>query len=136
MVWDMPTRFCHMGRQESSLRDLTIRDLVELEAKAMFPLENMINKPMVLEKTFEDEKGLIGSILVNRTVELSAIFNDRSPRDKILVMRELPRILYHELAPQGYRDLHTFICDPEFANILVQHFGFEFVKGRALVRRF
>lgn len=118
------------------MRDLTINDLVKLESYAQFPLENMINKPFVVQKTFEDEKGLIGSILVNRTVELCAIFNGRSKRDKIKIMLQLYDILYRELHPLGYRDLHTFVTDLDFAQILVNHFGFENVVGRALVRRY
>ena len=119
------------------IRDLVISDLVELEGKARFPLEFLINKPKLVQKTFEDEKGIIGSIIVSGTVELSAIFNDeRSVRDRVSAMKQIYDILYKELHPKGYRDLHTFICDPKFADILVQHFNFEYVKGRALVRRY
>ena len=118
------------------LRDLTIGDLVELEPKALFPISNLISKPIAVQKTFEDEKGIIGSILVNRTVELIAIFNDRSARDKVKAMKQVSDALYRELAPQGYRDIHAFIEDPEFADILVKHFGFENVVGKALVRRY
>ena len=117
------------------IRDLNIGDLVELEKHALFPLENISNKPIVLEKTVEDDKGLVGSIIVYQTAELTAIFNDRSIRDKVKVMRRLDEFIYRELVSRGYRDLHTFISDPVFANILVQHFGFEYVVGRALVKR-
>lgn len=120
----------------NTIRDLLISDLVELESQAQFPLENLTNKPMILQKTFEDEEGLIGSIMVNRTVEVAAIFNDRSRRDLIEVMKQIPDLLYRELIPLGYRDIHAFIKNEKFANILVKHFGFEDAKGRALVRRY
>lgn len=119
-----------------SVRDMTINDLLQLEGYAQFPLEFLINKPKIVQKTFEDENGLIGTIIVTGTVELSAIFNGRSKRDKIKTMKLIYDILYKELNPLGYRDLHTFIRDPEFAEILVNHFNFEPVIGRALVRRY
>lgn len=118
------------------MRDMVISDLVHLETKAQFPIEFLLNKPKIVQKTFEDEEGLIGSIIVTGTAELSAIFDDRSPRDKVEVMMQLTDILYRELAPKGYRDLHTFVKDPRFANILVKHFGFRDTSGRALVRSF
>lgn len=119
------------------VRNLSIRDLVELEKKALFPLDNLTNKPMLVQKAFEDESGLIGVITVNRTVELTAIFNDnRSVRDLYDAMSQMPDLLYNELAPQGYRDIHAFIKDDKFADILVKHFKFEDVVGRALVRRY
>lgn len=119
------------------MRDLVLRDLVELESMAKFPLENLINKPKIVQKTFEDDKGIIGSVIVTGTVELCAIFNDkRHIRDRVKVMRQLCDILYRELHPKGYHDLHTFICDKSFADILVKHFNFEHVVGHALVRRY
>lgn len=118
------------------MRDLSIRDLVELEKYAKFPLDFLVNKPKLVQKSFEDDKGLIGSVIVSGTVELSAIFADRSDRDKVEIMQKLPHILYNELHPKGYRDIHTFVQDKEFADILVKHFKFEDVIGRALVRRY
>ena len=125
----------YVGRMALIERDLLISDLVQLEKKALFPIENLTNKPIVVQRTFEDEKGLIGSIVVNRTAELVAIFNnDRSKRDLVMTMNQISGILYRELAPQGYKDIHTFIADPKFADILVKHFEFTNCKGRALVR--
>lgn len=118
------------------IRDMTIGDLAQLEKYAQFPLEFLINKPKLAQKTFEDEQGLIGSIIVTGTVELAAIFNGRSKRDKIKTMKLIYDILYKILNPMGYHDLHTFIRDPEFAEILVKHFNFEPVVGQALVRRY
>lgn len=119
------------------VRELSIGDLVQLEDKAQFPLENMINKPLVVQRTFEDEFGLIGSIIVNKTVELVAIFNDnRSKRDLYNAMIQIPDLLHRELTPQGYRDIHVFVQDEKFADILLKHFNFENVKGQALVRRY
>lgn len=117
-------------------RELTIRDLVQLEKYALFPTDNLINRPIVVQKALEDEKGLIGAVVVNSTVELSAIFNGRSARDKIGVMKQLFDILYADLHPRGYRDLHAFVKDPKFADILVRHFNFEHASGQALVRRY
>lgn len=119
------------------VRDLSIGDLVELEKKAQFPVDNLINKPIVTQKTFEDECGLIGSIIVNRTVELIAIFNDnRSTRDLYNAMVAMYNPLHNELTSKGYRDIHAFVKDDKFADILVKHFNFEDVVGRALVRRY
>lgn len=118
------------------LRDLTIGDLAELEKQAQFPINFLLHMPKLIQKTFEDDEGLLGSVVVTRTVELTMIFNDRSDRDKIKVMMEVPDLLYHELVPKGYRDIHTFVKDEKFADILIKHFNFEPVVGKALVRRY
>lgn len=120
----------------SGIRDLTIRDLVELEKKAQFPLDFLINKPKLVQKTFEDDKGLIGSIIVTGTCEISAIFDNDRPKAIVRVLQALPEILQRELIPKGYRDAHTFIANnPGYAQILVDHLGFEDVVGRPLVWR-
>lgn len=116
-------------------RNLDLSDLAFLEEFAQFPLEHF-KKPMLVEKTFEDQSGIVGSIFVNKTVELAAIFNKGSKRDAIKAMKQVFNILYPILHSMGYTDLHTFVNDPKFADILVQHFGFEYVVGRALVRRY
>ena len=118
------------------IRDLTVGDLVELEKNAQFPLDFLLNKPKIIEKTIEDEDGLIGSVIVTGTVEVSIILNDKRPkRDKVKALRQLGDFLYRELVTKGYRDAHVFITDPKYADILVKHFGFERVVGQALVRR-
>ena len=118
------------------MRDLTIRDLVQLEKYAQFPLDFLINKPKIVQKTFEDEDGLIGAIIVTGTAEISAIFNNDRPKGIVRVLKELPQIMQRELIPRGFRDLHTFIKDnPGYAEILKGHLGFEDVAGRALVWR-
>lgn len=118
------------------MRDLSIRDLVELEKYAKFPLDFLIGKPKLVQKTFEDDKGLIGSIIVTGTCEVSAIFNNDRPREIVRVLKSLPEILQRELLPKGYRDAHTFIANnPGYADILVKHIGFEKVVGEALVWR-
>jgi hypothetical protein len=91
---------------------------------------------MLFEKTIEDDKGLIGSIFINKTVELSAIFDPRAKRIKIAAMKDIEDFIIKNLIPRGIRDVHAFVCDPKFANFLVEHFGFEYAMGRALVRRF
>jgi hypothetical protein len=113
---------------------MSLADLAELEKYCQFSLEDLRHKPKVLEKTFEDEKGILGSIIVNGTAELSMIFADRSMRDKILVMKKIEEFLYRDLVTRGFRDLHIFTKDPKFADILVQHFGFKYTLGRSLVR--
>lgn len=117
------------------MRDLLISDLVELERHAQFPLDFLINKPKIVEKTFEDDEGVVGSIIVTGTLELTAIFNYDRPKGTVRALKELPEFLYRTLTPKGYRDIHAFIKDPKFANILTNHFGFEDVVGRALVKR-
>jgi nickel-dependent lactate racemase len=117
------------------IRDLKIKDLVALEKCAQFPLENLRNKMKILEKAVEDEKGLLGSVIVNHTAEISIILADRSTRDRVKALKEIEKLVYTELIRQGYRDLHTFILDPRYAEILVHHFGFEYVIGIPLVRR-
>ena len=91
---------------------------------------------MVLQRVFEDDKGLIGAVLVNRTLEVSLILNgERKDRDKIQALKDIPEMLIKELVPQGYLDAHAFITSPAFAELLIKHFGFEHAVGQALVRR-
>lgn len=109
---------------------------MELEKYAKFPLDFLIGRPKIVQKTFEDEQGLIGSIFVTGTCEVSAIFNNDRPREIVKLLKELPTILQRELLPKGYRDAHTFIHNnPGYADILIKHIGFEEVLGRPLVWR-
>jgi hypothetical protein len=118
------------------IRDLTIRDLVELEKYAQFPLSNLRAQPKILEKTIEDDKGLLGSVIVTNTAEISIILAPRSLRDRVGALRDIEDLVFRDLISKGYRDIHTFIPDnPKYAEILVQHFGFEYAIGQALVRR-
>ena len=117
------------------IRDLNLNDLVQLEKHAQFPLTNLSNKPMVLQKTFEDDKGIVGSLLVNRTLEVAIILDDRSLRDKVKFLKQIPALLCRELIPLGYRDAHVFTENAEYAEILIKHFGFEHAVGIALVKR-
>jgi nickel-dependent lactate racemase len=117
------------------IRNLSIRDLVELEEHAKFPLVNLRTQPKIIEKTIEDEKGLLASIIVTNTAEISIVFADRDKRDKVKGLKQIEWIVYNELISKGFRDAHIFIEDPKFANILVKHFGFEHIIGQALVRR-
>jgi len=118
------------------IRDMQIRDLVELEECAQFPLSNLRTQPRILEKSILDDKGLLGSVIVTNTAEISIILANRSLRDKIKALRDIEKLTYRELISKGYRDIHTFIPDnPKYAQILVDHFGFEYCVGQALVRR-
>lgn len=118
------------------IRDLTLHDLVELEKKAQFPIDFLLSRPKIVQKTFEDEQGIIGSIFVTGTCEISAIFDPNRPKAIVKTIKELPDILYKELVPRGYRDAHTFIRDnPGYADILVRHIGFEDIVSRPLVWR-
>jgi nickel-dependent lactate racemase len=117
------------------IRDLSIKDLVELEEHAQFPLINLRCQPKLIEKSIEDEKGLLASIIVTNTAEISIIFADRDKKDKVRGLRQIEQLVVDELLGKGFRDAHIFITDPEYAKILVKHFGFEHVVGQALVRR-
>jgi nickel-dependent lactate racemase len=117
------------------IRDLLISDLVELEKFADFPLVNLRTQPKLLEKTVEDSKGLLGSVIVTNTAEVSIILTDRSIRDRVKALKIIEDLVYRELIPKGFRDIHTFITDPKYAQILVDHFKFEYAVGKALVRR-
>jgi hypothetical protein len=117
------------------IRDLTVGDLVELEKIAQFSLENIRTQPKILEKTLEDEKGLLGSVIVTNTAEISIVLADRSLRDKVKALKKIEILVYTDLIRKGFRDAHTFIQDPEYAKLLVKHFGFEYCTGQALVRR-
>jgi hypothetical protein len=118
------------------IRDLTVRDLVELEKYAQFPLGNLRHQPKILEKSIVDDGGLLGSVIVTNTAEISIILANRSIREKIETLREIEDLVYRDLISKGYRDIHTFIPDnPKYAKLLVKHFGFEYAVGQALVRR-
>ena len=102
-------------------RDLSVRDLVELEKYAKFPLLNLRTQ--------------LGSVIVTNTAEVSIVLADRSIRDKIRALRQIEEVTYRDLISKGFRDAHIFVMDPKYAEIMVKHFGFEYVEGQALVRR-
>jgi hypothetical protein len=117
------------------IRDLSVRDLVELEKYALFPLSNLRSQPKILEKSIEDDRGLLGSVIVTNTAEVSVILADRSIRDKIRALKSIESLVYMDLINKGYRDIHAFVDDPKQAQIFIEHFGFEHAVGQALVRR-
>jgi hypothetical protein len=117
------------------IRGLKISDLIKLEKYAEFPLKNLAPQPKIIEKAIEDNKGLLGAVIVTGTAEVSIILADRSVRDKVKALKMIEKLVYPELIDKGYRDVHTFIGDPKYAEILVKHFGFEHCEGLSLVRR-
>jgi hypothetical protein len=117
------------------IRNLSISDLVKLEPLAQFPLINLRTQPKLIENTLEDDKGLLGSVIVTNTAEISIILADRPLRDRVKALRLIEDYVYRRLIDMGFRDIHTFIKDPIYAQILIKHFGFEPIVGQALVRR-
>ena len=118
------------------IREFTLGDLAVLENSAVFPLRNMRGKRYVFEKSIERDGKLQGAFFMNETTELSMILDrNSSPREKLLAVRELTPWLIEKSLEVGIRETHSFVTDPKFADILVQHFGFEYCMGRALVWR-
>jgi hypothetical protein len=118
------------------IKSLNLNDLVVLEKEALFPPEFLLSKKFISHGSIEDEKGLIGSFFLTDSVELSIILSRNVLLfNKVKALRELEDFLLKQLRGKGISEVHTFVKDPNFANILVQHFGFEYVVGRALIRR-
>jgi hypothetical protein len=118
------------------IRSLSIGDLVELEKYSRFPLENVRTRPKVIENAIEDEKGLLGCVIVDKTSEVSVVLSDeRSMRDKIKALKCIENLLLNDLRMKGYSDVHVFSIDSEYTEVLVKHFGFEYRLGQALIRR-
>jgi hypothetical protein len=94
------------------------------------------NKPKLIEKTIVDDKGVVGTIIVHLTTEISAVFADRPIRDRVKAIKDTENYILENLLSKGFRDFHVFTQSKTFADILKNHFGFEDQPGIALVRRF
>lgn len=117
-----------------NIRNLKLDDLVKLESEALFPVDFLLGKKFATQGSVEED-GLVGSFFVSETVELSVIFGETAIEDRIRAMRLIEEFLQKTLSMKDVREVHVFIKDDDFADVLKNHFGFEDVVGRALVRR-
>jgi len=118
------------------IRSFNLADLKELENGAPFPLDNLRHKKVLLGGSVEDEGKLICSFLLQETSELSLLFNlNASRRERLMAVKEFAPELESEGRRLGILETHSFVKNPNFARILVQHFGFEFCIGNSLVWR-
>jgi hypothetical protein len=118
------------------IRAFSLSDLASLEKDALFPLDNIRNKRVLLQGSMENDGKLIGLFIINQTAEMSLILsNNASPRERLLAIREMAPLAKDELEARGISEVHAFVNDPKFANLIVQHFGFEHCLGRSLVYR-
>ena len=117
------------------IRSFTLADLKSLEGGARFPLENLRHKSTLLSGSVESRGKLVCSFLLQGTTELALLFNPNSSRrEKLLAVKEFAPELESEGRKRGILETHAF-CDPIFARILVNHFGFEYCTGSSLVWR-
>lgn len=117
------------------IRDVTIRDIVRLEKNATFPVEH-INRPKVLQKTYEEEGKLIASAFVTVTTETAIIFSsDASSLERARAVKDLFITILKDLKERGIQDNHMFIEDPEFASLIEKHLKFERATGIAMVKQ-
>jgi hypothetical protein len=123
-------------REGRMIREFSLSDLAALESSAVFPLENLRGKRFLFSQAIERNGKLVGSFHMNETTELALILDKKaSPRDRVLAVKELTPWLIKNTKQMGIPETHSFVSDPGFAQILVQHFGFEYCMGRALVWR-
>jgi hypothetical protein len=118
------------------VRTFTLADLVELESSAKFPLSNLRGKKVLTQGSAEYEGRLVGSFWVHETTELSLVLADKASRaEKMIALREIENRLEKEAEWFGIPEIHCFVNDPKFAQILSEHFRFEYCLGRSMVRR-
>lgn len=118
------------------IRDLNLNDLRILENDAKFPLPNLNNKLYTIQKSVEINDELIGAFWVKITSELSLVAsNATGPLKRIKMLLEINHYVKEQLKLLGIDDIHVFIDDLEFSELLKTHFGFSEATGKALYRR-
>jgi len=115
-----------------NIRAQTLKDLVELEKSAKFPLGC---KNYFRVFSIDNDAGeVIGSIMLAPLVEVSMILSkDISPITKGKALKEIYDFLLRELKGT---DVHVIVKDHDsYVGILKKHLGFEEIDGEVLFKR-
>jgi hypothetical protein len=116
------------------IRGFTLADLAALESSATFPVDNLRGKRALISGSVETGGKLQGSFWVHESSELSLILDRKlSQREKLEAIRELTPWLIRMGLNQGITETHVYTPNRDFANVLVQHFGFDYRIGHSLM---
>jgi hypothetical protein len=89
---------------------------------------------LVTEGVAENESGVIAYGMVKLFCEAIMVLDlDQPDREKISAIRELMSVAIMDSTKLGAEQLHVFVQNPNFAEVLKKHFGFMPCKGEALV---
>ena len=106
-------------------------DIVRLAAQHDFPLPNLQNifSSVVVVK---DDK-VIAFAYVKALVEAVFIPDLSSKKNIVSSLRLVHDKLLEDVKQMNVEQVHLFTSNPEFAEIMKEHFGFEAAVGEALV---
>lgn len=113
------------------IRDLLATDdIAEIIKGHPFSLLNL----SISNKVVEDLKGIVAVGQLLPMLELSLMENmARSPKDRVKALRELMIQAMLEANKVGHAQLHGFVRNDAFAQILIKHWGFKQCEGKVLV---
>lgn len=80
----------------------------------------------------EHENRVIAFGLLREIIE-AIIVVDGKDRVKVESIKHLIEVGKRDARELGYNEIHTFIDNPDFADILIEHFGFRRVAGEFLL---
>lgn len=116
------------------MRDISLRDLIELEKFGINHLPDINNDLYFVQKSIVNDSGVVlGAALAHLTSEVTLILRPDLP--KLLKARALSEVfttMAHEISSKGLEDVHVFVepdTDEHYADILVKHFGFVRASG-------
>ncbi len=86
------------------------------------------------ERIVKKEEKLLGYGIVKRFAEAVLVLDkDKTQREKVGTLISLLKAAIRECQIARIDDLHVFSTDPQFSKLLINQFGFQRVKGDALV---
>lgn len=89
---------------------------------------------VVVQLVAENEDEILGYGLLKTLSEAFIVLNkSETGRKKIKALTELIEGAIFSADRMNIEQIHAFVEDPEFANILKKHFGFKTYVGEALV---
>jgi hypothetical protein len=127
------------------VRKLSVRDIPKLEAihnreGLDYPFPNFDNRLYAVQKVVEIDDKLIGAAFAHITSEVSLIFDGSlSKLTRARAIKLLVEEMYRNLPSLGLEDTHVFVIpenDEQYAEFLIQNFGFVRASGIPLYKQF
>jgi hypothetical protein len=82
----------------------------------------------------DDDDTIVGFIMVRRIAETILVLDlERNKRDRISALQECFKGALFESRIAGIDQIHAFVQDPKFAELLKKHFSFQTCIGEALI---
>lgn len=118
-------------------RPATTSDIPEIE-RIYKQQEDSFDLPLsaaeVAGVALDHNNKMVGFIMVRRIAETILILDlERSKRDRILALQECFAGALFESRLAGFEQIHAFVQDVGFSELLKKHFGFKPCVGEAVV---